>query len=151
MNWLNRISDDLSVLPDFVAEYETKLLEAKKAVSIHGRIETQMSSLPANTETVFNDLQLIESVLKQLEIRLRKIRSEVFKKFLEGYNRALSSRDAEKYVDGNDDVINMELLINEIAYLRNRYLGVMRGLESKNFMLGHISKLRVVGLEDASI
>jgi hypothetical protein len=45
----------------------------------------------------------------------------------------------------------METIINEVALLRNKWLGIMKGLESKNFMLGHVTRLRTAGMEDASI
>jgi len=32
---------------------------------------------------------------------------KTFKKYLENYQRALSSRDVEKYVDGEADVVDM--------------------------------------------
>jgi hypothetical protein len=63
----------------------------------------------------------------------------------------LTSRDAEKYAEGEDEVIDMEVLINEVALLRNRWLGIMKALESKNFMLGHIVRLRAAGMEDISM
>lgn len=150
-SWVTRISTDLAVLPDFVQEYEARLSDVRRHTAIGGQLERNMRELPAHTEQVFNDLQLIEAVLRILELKLRQQRSQVFKKFLESYNRALSSRDAERYVDGDDLVISMEQLVNELAYLRNRFLGVMKALESKNFMLSNISKLRVAGLEDASL
>ena len=50
-----------------------------------------------------------------------------------------------------DEVIDFETIINEVALLRNKWLGIMKGLESKNFMLGHITRLRTAGMEDASI
>ena len=62
-----------------------------------------------------------------------------------------TSRDAEKYVDGEQEVIDYETLINEVAFLRNKWLGVMKALESKNFMLGHITRLRAAGMEDVSL
>ena len=83
-----------------------------------------------------------------LNIQLRKIRQKHYKKYLEGYNRALSSRDAEKYSEAEDEVIDMETIINEVALLRNKWLGVMKGIESKNFMLGHVVRLRTAGMED---
>ena len=64
------------------------------------------------------------------------------------YNRSLTSREAEKYVDGEDEVIDYETIINDVALIRNKWLGIMKGLESKNFQLGHITKLRVAGMED---
>jgi hypothetical protein len=60
----------------------------------------------------------------------------------------LTSRDAEKYTDGEDEVIEFEVLINEVALLRNKWLGIMKALESKNFMLGHVVRLRTAGMED---
>ena len=45
----------------------------------------------------------------------------------------------------------MDLVISEISLLRNRYLAIIKGLESKNYMLGHIARLRAAGLEDAII
>ena len=149
--WYNRIVQDISALPDFIAYYEQELALAKKEVGVYGNIEKGLANLPGITEHRFNQLQEIEAVLNLLNIRLRKIRKEYFKKYLETYNRALTSRDAEKYVDGEDDVIDMETLINEVALLRNKWLGIMKGLESKNFMLGHITRLRTAGMEDATI
>ena len=149
--WYNRIAQDIALLPDFIDYYNRELDAAKREVNIHGNIEKGLAGLPGITEQRFNQLQEIEAVLNLLNIRLRKIRKEHFKKYLEAYNRALTSRDAEKYVDGEDDVIDMETLINEVALLRNKWLGIMKGLESKNFMLGHITRLRTAGMEDASI
>ncbi len=149
--WYNRIAQDIALLPDFIDYYNRELDAAKREVTIHGNIEKGLAGLPGITEQRFNQLQEIEAVLNLLNIRLRKIRKEHFKKYLEAYNRALTSRDAEKYVDGEDEVIDMETIINEVALLRNKWLGIMKGLESKNFMLGHITRLRTAGMEDASV
>ena len=149
--WYNKVVQNISALPDFIDYYTNELAVAKKEVGVFGNIEKNLAALPGITEQRFNQLQEIEAVLNLLNIRLRKIRKEHFKKYLEAYNRALTSRDAEKYVDGEDEVIDMETIINEVALLRNKWLGIMKGLESKNFMLGHVTRLRTAGMEDASI
>lgn len=151
MNWYTKIIQDLSNLPDFISHYENELNEAKMECMITGVIEKNISMLPGITERRFGNLQEIEAVLKYLEIQLKKLRSQTFRKYLENYNRALTSRDAERYVDGEQDVIDMETIINEIALLRNKYLGILKGLESKNFMLGHITRIRVAGMDDMTI
>ena len=151
MNWYTKITGDLSQLPDFISYYETELNQAKFDTHIKGSIEKSISYLPGITEQRFNQLQEIEAVLNYLNIQLRKLRSQTFKKFLEAYNRALTSRDAERYVDGESDIIDMETLCNEVALLRNKWLGILKGLESKNFMMGHLVRLRVAGMEDISI
>ena len=72
-------------------------------------------------------------------------------KYLENYNRALTSRDAEKYVDGEQEVIDFEVLINEVALLRNKWLGILKGIDTKQWQLGHIVRLRVAGMEDITV
>jgi hypothetical protein len=144
----NRITADLSVIPEFINYFENELAVAKSEIKIRGKVEAALSNLPGETEQRFNQLQEIEAVLEFLNIQLRKIRQRHYKKYLEAYNRALTSRDAEKYAEAEDEVIDMETIINEVALLRNRWLGVMKGIESKNFMLGHVVRLRTAGMED---
>ena len=149
--WYSRVTNDLSQLPDFIAHYERELEDAKRECRVGGLVEKNITALPGMTEHRFNQLQEIEAVLNYLNIQLRKIRRKYFQKYLEGYARALSSRDAEKYVDGEDEVIDFETLINEVALLRNKFLGIMKAMESKNFMLGHVVRLRAAGMEDISL
>jgi hypothetical protein len=149
--WYSRVVADLSNIPDFIAHYENELTDARRDVQIGGMIEKNITALPGVTEHRFNQLQEIEAVLNHLNIQLRKIRRKHFQKYLEGYARALTSRDAEKYVDGEDEVIDFETIINEVALLRNRWLGIMKAMESKNFMLGHVVRLRAAGMEDIQV
>ena len=131
--------------------FRNELEAAKKEVSVYGYVEKNLADLPGLTEHRFNQLQEIEAVLNFLNIQLRKIRRKHFQKYLEAYQRALTSRDAEKYVDGEDEVIEYETLINDVALLRNQWLGILKAFESKNFMLGHIVRLRAAGMEDIQI
>jgi hypothetical protein len=149
--WYSRVVANLGCIPDFIAHYERELEDAKRDCRIGGIVEKNISALPGITEQRFNQLQEIEAVLNYLNIQLRKIRRRHFQKYLEAYARALTSRDAEKYVDGEDEVIDYETIINEVAYLRNRWLGIMKGLDSKSWMSGHIVRLRTAGMEDIQV
>ena len=151
MNWYTRITQDISVIPDFIVHYEHELTQAKSEVKIYGNVEKNIANLPGMTEHRFNQLQEIEAVLNFMNIQLRKIRRKHFQKYLEAYNRALTSRDAEKYAEGEDEVIDMEVLINEVALLRNKWLGILKGLEAKQWQMGHIVRLRTAGMEDITI
>ncbi len=151
MNWYTRITVNLGVLPDFIQHFEAELDNAKKEVKIYGNVEKNIAAIPGVTEHRFNQLQEVEAVLNYLNIQLKKIRRKHFQKYLEAYNRALTSRDAEKYAEGEDEVIDMEVLINEVALLRNRWLGIMKGLEAKQWQMGHIVRLRTSGMEDITI
>ena len=149
--WYSRVVADLAAIPDFIAHYENELNSAKAECRIGGLVERNIKELPGITEHRFNQLQEIEAVLNLLNIQLRKIRRRYFQKYLEAYARALTSRDAEKYVDGEDEVIDFETIINEVALLRNRWLGIMKGLDTKQWQMGHIVRLRTAGMEDIQV
>lgn len=145
------IVDDLGNLPNLINHYSNELIQARQDCKINGNLEKNLRELPGITEERFRQLQDIEAVLQFLEITHRKTKHQWYRKYFENYNRALSSREAEKYADMEDDVTDLLMVINEVALLRNQYLGIMKGLENKNYNLGHITALRKAGLEDANL
>jgi conjugal transfer/entry exclusion protein len=151
MGWYSKIAKDISQIPNAIDYYETELLEAKKECRVYGNIEKASAEMPGLVEQRFNQLQELEAILEYLNIELRRLRSSFFKKYLENYQRALSSRDVEKYVDGEADVVDMEKIINEFALMRNKWLGITKGLDQKQWQITNIVKLRVAGMEDASL
>ena len=151
INWYNEVSRNLDKIPDCVEYFEKELLEAKKQCKIYGNLERASAALPGIVEERFSQLQQLEAILEYLNIELRRLRSKTFRKYLESYARALSSRDAEKYVDGEDEVCDFESIVNEWALLRNKWLGILKGLDQKQWQITNITKLRVAGMEDADV
>ena len=151
MSWYTDVSKDISKIPEAIQHFYNELNEAKKEVKIYGSLEKASAAMPGVVEHRFNQLQEIEAILEYLNIEKRQLRSKTFKKYLENYQRALSSRDVEKYVDGESDVVDMEKIVLEFALLRNKWLGIIKGLDQKQWQITNIVKLRVAGMEDASI
>jgi uncharacterized protein YfdQ (DUF2303 family) len=149
--WYSKISKDISYIPDAVEYFNAELQAAKIDARIAGNIEKAAASMPGVVEHRFNQLQEIEAILEYLNIELRRLKSQHFRKYLENYQRALSSRDCEKFVEGEVDVVDFEKIINEFALLRNRWLGITKALDQKQWQLTNIVKLRIAGMEDASI
>lgn len=150
--WYTAVVNDKNKLPDFIIHFENELEQARLELGIKGKpLERHAAELPGMVEQRFSQLQEIEAVLEYLNIELSKMRSKEFKKFLESYAKALSSRDAEKYVDGVQVIVDQTLLVNEVALLRNKYLAVVKGFETKNFMISNVTRLRVAGLDDAQV
>lgn len=147
-NWYREVSGDLNRLPDAISYYESELQNARIETSIKGNLETNSRMMPGIVEYRFNQLQEVEALLEWLNIQLRKKRSEVFRLYMEKYNKALSSREAEKYSEGDPGVLEWQLLVNEFAMIRNKYLGLMKAIDVKQWQITNIVKLRVAGLED---
>ena len=151
MSWYAKVSENITYLPGCLDHFYKEIEEAKKEVKIYGNVEKASSSLPGIVEQRFNQLQEIEAILEYLNIELRRLKSSHFRKYLENYQRALSSRDCEKFCEGEADVVDFEKIINEFALLRNKWLGITKALDQKQWQITNIVKLRVAGMEDASI
>jgi len=149
--WYNKISKDISKIPDAVEYYNTELQAARMECRITGIIEKAAANMPGIVEQRFSQLQEIEAILEYLNIELRRLKSQHFRKYLENYQRALSSRDCEKYVEGEADVVDFEKIINDFALLRNKWLGITKALDIKQWQLSNVIKLRTAGMEDASL
>jgi hypothetical protein len=149
--WYNKVAKDISNIPDAVDYFESELISARIECRIVGNIEKAAAGMPGVVEQRYSQLQEIEAILEYLNIELRRLKSSHFRKYLESYARALSSRDVEKYVEGEADVVDMEKIINEFALLRNQWLGVIKGLDIKQWQMSNIIKLRTAGMEDISI
>ena len=151
MGWYSEVSRDVGKIPQAVAHFENELVDARNECKLVGNVERAAASMPGIVEHRFNQRQEIEAILHYLNIELRRLRSSYFKTYLENYQRALSSRDVEKYVDGEADVVDYEKIINEFALMRNKWLGVLKALDQKQWQITNVVKLRVAGMEDATL
>ena len=149
--WYNKVAHNLGEIVSAVSHFERELDQARLETSMKGVVEKHSRDMPGIVVHRFNQLQEVEAILEHLNTEMRKLRSKTFRKYLENYNRALSSRDAEKFVDGEDEVVDMQYLINEFSLVRNRYIGIIKALEAKQFQINNIVKLRAAGLEDISL
>lgn len=149
--WYSRVVDDLSEIPNAMTFFENEIEDAREETKIIGSLEKNAQDLSGITSYRFGQLQEIEAILKYLNIKYDKMRSDHYRKYLERYQRELTDRSIEKYIDGEDDIVNMSIIINEVSLVRNKYLALMKGLEIKNWQISNITRLRVVGMEDAHL
>ena len=146
--WFGKVKADLAEIPNALDWFENEYTQAKLEVRINGSVEKQSRDLPGIVEHRFAQLQELEAILEHLNIQLNKVRTKSFRQYLEAYNRALTSRDAEKFADGEEDVIMYQELVNEVALMRNKWQGIIKTLDIKGFQINNVIKLKVAGQED---
>ena len=151
MGMYSDIVNDISKIPSAIAYFEAEILVAKTECRIVGNLEKAAANMPGIVELRFSQLQEIEAILEFLNIELRRLKSQHFRKYLENYQRALSSRDCDRFVEGEADVVDFEKIINEFALIRNKWLGITKALDQKQWQITNIVKLRVAGMEDATL
>ena len=97
--WYGQVSGNLGKIADCITFYESQLEEARVECGLVGNIEKNATRIPGIVEHRFNQLQEIEAILEFLNIQLRKVRSKFYKRYLENYQRALTSNDVKNYID----------------------------------------------------
>jgi hypothetical protein len=149
--WYQRVVKDLANLQPALDYYSIELIEAAKETKLSGSLERNAQELSGSMAYRYDQLQEIEAILKYLNIQYDRLRSAQYKKYNEKYNRDLTDRAINNYIDGEQDIIDMAILVNDVALVRNRYLAITKGFEAKGFMIGHITRLRQAGLEDSAL
>ena len=151
MTWYSKVRQDIANIVPAIQHFEQQLDEARLDCGLKGNVEKHSRDMPGIVEYRFNQLQELEAILEYLNIEMRKIKTGHYKKYLEGYNKALSSRDADKYAEGEQEVIDQQHIINGVALIRNKFMGLIKAIDAKQFQINNIVKLRAAGLEDVSL
>ena len=84
--WYNRIVDDLGQIPAALDYFRAEVDMAMQETQIKGSLERNAQSLPGVMGYRFGQLQELEAILKHLNIRYDKMRSDHYRKYLEHYN-----------------------------------------------------------------
>jgi hypothetical protein len=143
--------NDWNTLPAFLDYFDNEAKIAKKELPMSGPIEKISKDLAFMLDTRFTQLQILNAAVEHFDKQLDKIKSTYYRKYLEKYQRALSSRDVDKYVMGEDEILSISEIINEISLMRNIFTSIVKSYEMKSFQINNITKLRVAGLEDSTI
>ncbi len=153
MRWYSRVTkdtSDLETLLKCIEFYDVQHEEAQRELKPTGRINDLCIRLPSMVEYRFGQLQELEAILGFYERRALKVKLEKKRGFLEHYNRNLTDRQADQYAEIDDEVQILAQLVEEIALLRNKFLGLTTGYEYLHFQIGNIIHLRRAGIEDAN-
>jgi hypothetical protein len=149
--YFQAIKKDETTLPKVLEYFNDEYEDARKEVDIKGSLTECVSKISSRYEYRVSQLQEIEAILKHFEIKLSQRKSSLYQKFLENYNRSLSSTDIKIYIEGQPEVVAIQQIINEIALIRNKYMGLTKGFETANYQLSNLSRLYASGVDGVQI
>ena len=147
VNWYDEVVKDNGKLTNALKNFNDRYEEILPLVKIEGRLSEQEAQLGYLVSLVYGDYSVLSAIRGHFENLLKSKRSELYKKYLETYARQLTSNDVKNYIDGDATVAGFNRIINEIMLVENKYVGLSKGLESKNFQLNNITKMKSMGLD----
>ncbi len=140
-----KLEEIVSILP----KYEDKIDRAEKIFEIEGiKLEEIIRTLPsyqASYDQSFHEMKALEAWLENIK---EKRVAKFWKKYNEGYSRALSTRDIQSYIAGEKDIVEMNQIIIEVLLIKNKLFSIVEAIKQMGWMVGHVTKLRVSELQD---
>jgi hypothetical protein len=150
-NYLKLIKENANNVPSVISYFEEEYEKARDEIKIKGNLQRCISELPALYEIRFSQLQELEAIMEFFDIKLKGIRSSLYQKLLNNSQRALTSNDIKQYIDGDKNIMDLQLIINDIALVRNKFISLTKGFETKNWQLSNLTKLQCAGLDAIEI
>lgn len=149
--YLKLIKENATNIQPVLEHFEEEYIKAKEEIKIKGKLQRCISELPSLYEIRFSQLQELESILEFFDIKMKGIRSSLYQKIMNNSQRALTSNDIKQYIDGDKNIMDLQLIINDIALIRNKFISLTKGFESKNWQLNNLVKLQCAGLDNIEI
>lgn len=147
MQYFQMIKQDDSKLQEVLDYFNSEYLEGKEEIKIKGNLQRIVADLPILYESRFAQLQELEAILSYYNNKLNGIKGSIYRDLQEHSKRQLTSTDIRQYVDSDVKVLAMQSIINEVTLIRNKFISLTKGFETKNFMLSNITKLQCAGLD----
>lgn len=151
MSFLLTLDDEqLDQLIPFIEKYENAIEQAEPIFQLTGKkIEGLCKDLPHHMSKYDQYYQELKSLEEWLISRREKVVARLWKKYTEGYNRALTAKDIQAYIAGEKEHIVFTEFILEIGNLKGKMQSIVKALDSMGWMLSHITKLRIAEMQDA--
>lgn len=152
MSRLQDLGKDAEKLSEVLEEYEKALDGVEKIIEIKGKkLEHANRENPA--WQLFYDQKKIElyTIVKYLELQVNRVRGKAFIRYTETYNRELSDRAKDKYIDNEAAVLAWNELYLEAKELYDKYASVVDAFKTRGYALNNITKIRVVSMEETIV
>lgn len=136
-------------LLSIITKYESFVDTAEELFSLQGKkLEEVCRVLPKNIAVYDKHFQEMKSLEEWMIIKRDKIQSKLWKKYVEGYPRALSTKDIQMYIQGDPEFVSFSEIIIEVTNIKSKLQSIIKGFDTMSWMLGHIAKLRIAELQD---
>lgn len=148
-NWYQTIKEDATKVQEALDYYNEEYVKARAELKDTGKHLQQVQlELPSLFETRYAQLQELEAIIEFFDIKVKALRSSLYQKLLNSSQRALTSSDVKQYIDGDKNIMDLQIIINDIALVRNKFISVTKALDVKNWQLSNVTKSLCAGIND---
>ena len=137
-------------IPSILNQYNEFLSEAKNDLELSGKTLGDASKEHPSLQMYYHErLVELNTLLKYCEMELNKVKSLLYVDLVKNSKMALSDREREKFIMGEDKFITMNKVWLEVKELHDKFDAVYGAFISRGYSLNNITKARVASIEDA--
>lgn len=145
-----RLDNNLQNVPALMSEYE-EVLDQLEADDYFTLTDKSLMDMHRDYASIFlrfkTKLTELDVIYDFVQTERNKIRSGLWKRYTEGYSRALTDRQIERYIEGEDEYLTMHKILLEVSYLRNQFRDRCETLDKMSFRLKDFTTLQVEGMK----
>lgn len=149
--WYNIIKKDITKLQDFIDTYDKEYEEFLPCFKLSGNLSELSVRIPGLIEHCQSCIDDISSVYRFIETLYDSAKAAAYKKYNESYNKGLSETAKNQYASNEKGVVDIKIKLTDIKFVQNKFEGVAKGLESMNYMVSNLVKLKIAGVDMAEI
>lgn len=144
-----KLAKNLSNFDDIIKMYESDLLDCRDNITIRGKsLETALKEQPAWSAYYGERAAELSILVKYLDMQVNRVRAQHTVRYKENYNPALSERLMDKYIDKEQDYLDMFEMYLEVKELHEKYLQVLEAFNRRGFALRDLTTAKVHQLQD---
>jgi len=141
--------DKLEEIIPLLPRYEKKIAASEQIFKLDGRrLEEVARTLPAHQASYDQSYQELKALEEWINNIKEKRIGKLWKKYLEGYQRTLSTRDIQAYINSEKEIVDLNQIIIEVTLLKNNTLAIVEAIKNLGWMVGHITKIRIAELQE---
>ena len=144
--WHAVIMKDLSKLPSALTYYDKELIDAEKEIVLKSNIQVAAGSLPGHLALRYRQFYELDAIASHIETMVASARSKKIRYFMESYNREIKINEAVKWIDGEEEIVQLTSLLNEIILMRNKFGAITKGLDALGWQISNIIKIQSAGI-----
>lgn len=146
---LIEIADDIEKALVHLDRYEQYITEAEPLFNLEDvRLELLCRSHPGWLAKYFRFEQELKGIENTLTIKKEELEGKLWKRYVEGYSRQLSNTDIKNYIAAEKDIVSINLIMNEVLFVKNKMSAVVEGFRQMGWSLRNIVQLRVNQLQE---
>lgn len=152
MSVIFEIKPDLTNLIDFLDRYERAIKDLDEELKLKGKPLGQANSENPSLLAYYDERKAeLKSLCSFLEMRVDKIKGEIWRRYTENHSRELSSRDKDMYIKAEPEYLNSYQLLICVQEMYQRYCVAVDGFIARGFSLRNITNARVVQVDSGLI